>query len=295
MTCAQASSGFEPDGSSVFQCETCTQAEEVEEEADAWAERAQAEREAAEAAKASKGRARKRAREEQQPASNATGAAGPAAGPVVSPQPAARRDADRRASPRLRPVSGEAVGAQPTHPVAHSPLATTPRRAAARASAAAALEKQALKMKQHAAKKYGNRVLQVGDVVQIGLDDVDRAKLDNPNATCVVVEQVGKSTYKIANKAGVYKEHVDRAYLTLMSNTTAALVGLAHIVHEWRGMPSIGIRAIAASLSHAGGQGMVRCSCTGTCMSGKCACLKAGRFCNSRCHKRNHQCENLEG
>ena len=45
--------------------------------------------------------------------------------------------------------------------------------------------------------------LEVGTVVQMGLANVDRAKMDHTTTTLVVVEQVGKESYRVANRAGV--------------------------------------------------------------------------------------------
>ena len=36
-----------------------------------------------------------------------------------------------------------------------------------------------------------------------------------------------------------------------------------------------------------------RCSCkTASCITNRCACFKAGRKCNSRCHPKNASCRN---
>ena len=134
------------------------------------------------------------------------------------------------------------------------------------------LEEQAERMRQRAGKKQGQGALDVGSICQLGLADVDRAKLDNTNATVVIVETVGEHAYRVANRAGVYKEPVSRSYLTPLPHCTPILVGLDYVLKEWTGMPKVGIRAIAASLSHAGGQGMQRCDCKGDCMNSKCSC-----------------------
>ena len=169
----------------------------------------------------------------------------------------------------------------------------SPRRAQKRTQAAAAMERQADRMKRRCVARDGHDSLPVGTVVQLALEDVDRAKLDNMNATLVVVEQV-QNSYRVANRSGVYSSLVSRANLRPVPNTTAQLVGLANVELEWGGMPRVGIRRIAASLSHAGGQGMLKCTCYGDCTTGRCACVKANRLCNSRCHKANSSCKNCE-
>lgn len=174
-------------------------------------------------------------------------------------------------------------------------LASTPKRDAKRKAAAAALKHQGQKMKRQAAKKQkcGVEDLPVGTIVAMRLEDVDRAGADNPNATCVVVEATGKGSYRIANRAGVYKECVARVYLTPHSHANVKSMNLVDVLEGWKGLPQVGIRKIAAADSVAsGGQGMLRCACLGKCDMKKCACFKAGRRCNSRCHPKNNKCTN---
>ena len=117
-------------------------------------------------------------------------------------------------------------------------------------------------MRQRAASRDGHDTIPVGTVVQLALDNVDRAKLDHTNATLVVVEHVGSESYRLANKAGVCQDVVSRAYLHPLA-ASPALVGLEHVLREWEGMPKVGIRKIAASLSIAGGKGLLHCACKG--------------------------------
>ena len=55
--------------------------------------------------------------------------------------------------------------------------------------AAARMNKQAEEMRKRARKEAGAEV-DVGTIVQVSVDDVDRAKVDPTNATLVVVEKV---------------------------------------------------------------------------------------------------------
>ena len=65
------------------------------------------------------------------------------------------------------------------------------------------------------------------------------------------------------------------------------------VVESWRGLPQgISVRQATRSQSAVGGQGILSCLCKGDCLSGKCKCLKAGRKCTSRCHKKNASCCN---
>ena len=78
-----------------------------------------------------------------------------------------------------------------------------------------AQEVQAVKMRHRAAALDGGVELTPGAIVRLCLDPVDRAKLDNSSAVCVVVQKEKKS-YRIANAGGVYKELVSRAHLQLV-------------------------------------------------------------------------------
>ncbi len=167
------------------------------------------------------------------------------------------------------------------------------RRAQKRKAAAAALNQQADRMQKRAATRDQAGGLLVGAVVQLALSNVDRAKLDHTCATVVVVEHVN-TAYRVANRAGVYKELVSRSYLSPVPNANTAMLGLETVLESWQGLPSVGIRAIAASVSPAGGQGLLSCACKGSCQGGRCACFKAGRKCNSRCHKGSRACCNCD-
>ena len=135
----------------------------------------------------------------------------------------------------------------------------------------------------------------------MAVDNVDRAKVDPTNATLVVVETVEQgekqkeTVYRLACAAGVVQVLYGRSYINPLPNMTPELVGLANALQNWQGMPQISLRGAMAVQSTVGGQGMLRCSCKGKCDNLKCACKKAGRRCNSRCHKGNTVCTNLDG
>ena len=155
------------------------------------------------------------------------------------------------------------------------------------------MEKAAVKMRKRAARLDGGHELPVGAIVRMGIDPVDRAKLDNNSAVCVVVAHEKKS-YRIANSSGVYKDLVSRAHLQYVPQATPELMGLADVLRDWKHSPSIGIRKIASAHSHAGGQGYLRCNCVGDCLSHRCKCRRLGFVCNSRCHPKNSKCANCD-
>ena len=75
----------------------------------------------------------------------------------------------------------------------------SPRRGQMRVKAAAAQAKQGREMQQRAKGKHGGAVA-VGTLVQVAVDNVDRAKTDDTNATLVVVEVVQKGTKQVEDK-----------------------------------------------------------------------------------------------
>ena len=157
-----------------------------------------------------------------------------------------------------------------------------------------AMERQAEKMRKRAARLDGGDELPPGSIVRLAIHDVDRAKLDNSTAVCVVLQKEKKS-YRVANRGGVYKELISRAHLQLVPNATPQIVGLADMMRDWKTAPHVSIRAIARAQSHAGGQGFLRCNCKGDCMSPRCKCFREGYVCNSRCHPKNSRCCNHDG
>ena len=138
-------------------------------------------------------------------------------------------------------------------------------------------------------------------MVQVAVNDVDRAKTDETNATLVVVEIIKKGKlgqeqedgYRLACAAGVINTLYPRSYIRPLE-IGPGLMGLQTALESWKGMPKVGLRAAMRVVSAVGGQGLVHCSCKGDCLSGRCACLKAKRKCNSRCHKSNKRCRNCD-
>lgn len=184
----------------------------------------------------------------------------------------------------------------------HDGMGDTPRRRALREKAHMHMLKQADKMRRRAAAADGRGpVLSVGQVVYFSIADVDRAKVDSTTATAVIVEVVWcgekknpeQVKYRLACRAGVLDTLRHRSYLKpLPPHVTPTLLGLDDALLHWKSMKLVGERACARFLSSVGGQGLVHCACTGPCDSGKCKCFKAGRECNSRCHKRSNRCVN---
>ena len=98
--------------------------------------------------------------------------------------------------------------------------------------------------------------------------------------------------YKLACEAGVLKTLYTRSYVDPVPEATPALVGLQAVFESYQGLPQVTMRACVRLASAAGGQGHMHCACKGACDTQRCTCRKAGRKCNSRCHKGNTTCMN---
>lgn len=181
----------------------------------------------------------------------------------------------------------------------HPGFGASPRRLLMRKKAYERMVQAGARMSEKAAKKDGvGMVLPVGMVVAISIADVDRAKMDSTTATLVVVEVVhcgevrAEPKYRLACKDGVLKSLRTRSYVKPLPGVNAEMMGLADALANWKSMPTVSERACSRLLSAVGGQGVVHCLCTGKCDNNKCSCFKAGRECNSRCHKNNAHCCN---
>jgi hypothetical protein len=166
----------------------------------------------------------------------------------------------------------------------------SPRRKRMRGKAFESQQKQAEGMKKRARKVDGK--VKEGNIVQIGLSTVDSMKVDSKNLTLVVVEITEKGMYRLAAKNGVLKNVYPRHVISLVKNATKELMGLEDAYNGWRGMSKITEREVARATSIVEGQGMMKCSCKGNCSSNSCKCRKAGRICNSRCHRGSSTCTN---
>jgi hypothetical protein len=171
----------------------------------------------------------------------------------------------------------------------------TPKRGATRRAASLALQKQGEAMMRN--RLHGRADVEVGTLVMVKVDKVDRGSLDAPLLPCVVVEITEHNYARVACKGGVLKSCFSRETLITDTCNGSRLhqFGLENHVQNWRQLPVISIREGAAFDSPLGGQGFFKCSCHGACDSNRCACKKADVLCGSRCHKgANGACKNCE-
>ena len=154
----------------------------------------------------------------------------------------------------------------------------------------------AKRMKTRATRISGEIV--VGDVVQLGLHDVDRTKVDGSNLTGVAVQILENGNVRVAVKSGVLQTTYARHNVSVVTGAgnNRTLLGLDECFQEWQGMPRITEREAARSVAIAGGQGhgLIKCNCKGKCDTNRCKCLANNIFCTSKCHRSNSKCCNHE-
>ena len=145
-------------------------------------------------------------------------------------------------------------------------------------------EKQAETMRTRS-KKYLPEV-NIGDFVILPIPDVDKGLTESPNLICRVVDiDFTHSLYELACEAGVFND--------MFARNSFDLVKEANIVINISTETSVkSIRQAVNVLSNGGGQGMIKCNCTSSCVTNRCSCKKSNLLCNSRCHGANTYCKN---
>ena len=130
---------------------------------------------------------------------------------------------------------------------------------------------------------------QVGDTVQVPVPDVDRGPNDLVHVLAYITK-INKShmTYQLATKHGIIQEMHSRNTFHICKQKLLKLDDM-NLTKE------LSLRAINGMNSISGGQGFLRCNCSGAC-SRNCSCRKAGVTCNSKCHKnkKNTTCTNKQ-
>ena len=159
-------------------------------------------------------------------------------------------------------------------------------------------------MREDAIDKMGGvgKVFFIGEVVQVPVADVDKAKVDNSNLTGVIVEiNAVRMKARVVVTAGLLKPSYDYHKLSSVRapGNNIKLLGLEEAFVKWHKMKVVSEHEASRKESFVGGQGKgtVTCSCRGKCDSSKCKCFKAARICSSACHRtachrNNAKCNN---
>ena len=125
----------------------------------------------------------------------------------------------------------------------------------------------------------------VGYTVQVPVPDVDRGPGDLLNILAYIVK-INKQhmTYQLATKHGIKKGWFSRNMFHICKQKLISPESLDLNTEKT-------LREINALHSITGGQGFLKCNCSGKCER-NCKCKQNGVFCNSRCHKGvvNSQC-----
>lgn len=128
--------------------------------------------------------------------------------------------------------------------------------------------------------------LNVGDLVLVATEGVDRGAADAKNLLCFIMEKKHEGGFKVGCKAGILDTVFQWNQLTK-----------SNLVSDWKmeDVPDkiMSIRSAIIALSVGHGQGILKCGCKGAC-GGRCSCLKNDQKCNSRCHggNKNTKCTN---
>ena len=169
----------------------------------------------------------------------------------------------------------------------------SPRRAATRRQAAKMMDRSARKVMRRVKSKQA--LIKLGDVVHVPLVQQDRAKVDAPNLTAVVVNINNHfGVCQLAVKMGIlrpwYVFHKIRRLPDLGNNRY--LNDLEDAYKNWKKMNFVAPRTASLCESFVGGQGIFQCKCKGKCTTNQCKCFKNGRICTSACHRNSKCCEN---
>ena len=115
------------------------------------------------------------------------------------------------------------------------------------------------------------------DNVAVPIPAVDRGRGDARNMLGVIVDKTDSDQYKIAVKCGVLNGHYSRNQFDLCPQW---LLSMSDVSFETQ----TSLRQAVCSESSAGGQGFVKCNCSGSkrCQTNRCKCFKAKLQCNSR-------------
>lgn len=125
----------------------------------------------------------------------------------------------------------------------------------------------------------------IGDTVQVPVPEVDRGPADLLHVlACIIKINRQHMMYQLATKHGIISGWLSRNAFHICKQKLIKFDSLDLTKEK-------SLREINALHSLGGGQGFLKCNCTGKCDK-NCSCNKRGVFCNSRCHKgnENKQC-----
>ena len=118
-----------------------------------------------------------------------------------------------------------------------------------------------------------------GDNVTVPIPLVDRGRGDPRNIMGVIIDRDCNDLYRIAVRGGMLQGKYARNQFDLCTQRLLTREDVSEV-------SDIGLRRAVQLESKCGGQGFVKCNCSGAnrCSSNRCKCFKAKVKCNSRCH-----------
>ncbi|CAF1143189.1 unnamed protein product, partial [Brachionus calyciflorus] len=119
---------------------------------------------------------------------------------------------------------------------------------------------------------------QIGDTVQVPIPDVDRGPGDLINILAYILD-INKSnmTYRLGTKHGIISGWHSRNKFHICKQKLLCLESLDLSKES-------SLREINSLNSISGGQGFLKCNCSGKCER-NCTCKRSNVLCNSKCHK----------
>ena len=112
----------------------------------------------------------------------------------------------------------------------------------------------------------------------VPVPSVDKAKLESGNLLAIVLEITDDNTqYKLGTRSGILDGFFHRNQFQVTLNNFLSSDDVPKDV-------KLSVRTAAIKESSGKGQGYLRCSCTGKCLTKQCKCVKENARCNSRCH-----------
>ena len=143
-----------------------------------------------------------------------------------------------------------------------------------RADAHKGMKKAGVKMKKVSAAKL--KEAQLHDSVLIPVPAVDRGRLEALNLFAIVIA-VDNGVYKLGTRTGVLDQSYTR---NQFSPCIQKFLDISEVPMDKK----VAARTVAKAESEGNGQGMLKCFCTGKCLTKSCSCKKHNVQCNSRCH-----------
>ena len=127
--------------------------------------------------------------------------------------------------------------------------------------------------------RTGHVVGHPGDSVTVPIPLVDRGRGDPRNIMGIVLDRDSNDLYRIAVRGGILKGRYARNQFDLCAQKLL-------IYHDVSQEAEVSLRTAVQLDSKCGGQGFLKCYCSGTnrCESTRCQYFKAKVKCNSRCH-----------